>query len=280
MFIRVLNCIIFSLALTYMYIQCDSTPCRSENRLGECCLNFHKAGDGSCQKCPMGTHGVNCSSECPPGYYGLFCLEKCNCSDDKCNSVEGCREYSGTRHNDKGITGTRERSVWENITHILIGSISTAVVVAGLFYLKSRFKRVRKEREMRNTDFPNPGSNNEDEVPEQDHLSGTASTHRTESIYEENQYTDMRLSRMIEIHTEVNISENSLQTLVDELENEARNRRENDSIQTLQTQNEERYTVNRYKEENEYGHFSDSCQYSVLSLRRNIQPDYPIEMNN
>lgn len=111
-------------------------------------------------------------------------------------------------------------------------------------------------------------------------MSGTASTHRTESIYEENQYTDMRLSRMIEIHTEVNISENSLQTLVDELENEARNRRENDSIQTLQTQNEERYTVNRYKEENEYGHFSDSCQYSVLSLRRNIQPDYPIEMNN
>ncbi|XP_048752489.1 cell death abnormality protein 1-like isoform X2 [Ostrea edulis] len=334
---RILYCVVFSVTLTC--IHSDNTTCRSNSRPGECCLNFHKRDDGSCEECPLGTHGVNCSSECPPGYYGLFCLEKCNCSKDKCNSVEGCRDYSyvasdqpsstlgtncsvefeekpcqagckclsgncelrvlqgcqeittakhliggtGTRHN---VNESGGKSVWKDVTHILIGSICTIAVLVGLFCLKSRLKRAGNKRDTGNTDLPGERKYqrcgrllkeyiSKAVIQHREPMIGNAYIQRTETVDEESQYADLRSSRMIEFHAEVSVSEDRFLPHSDE----PRNGQGNVSMPQLHDETEE-WTVNRNKEENEYGHFSESCQYSVLSLRRNMEPHYPTDSNN
>ena len=44
-------------------------------------------------ECPLGTLGINCSSECPEGYFGKLCQEECDCTTDYyCDRRFGCRE--------------------------------------------------------------------------------------------------------------------------------------------------------------------------------------------
>jgi hypothetical protein len=72
---------------------------------------------------------------------------------------------------------------------------------------------------------------------------------------------------MIEFHTEEVISEERIFPHGEEMVNEKQGGPGNVSFYRLQNETEE-WTVR---------HLSESCQYSVLSLRRNFQPDYPAE---
>jgi hypothetical protein len=116
----------------------------------------------------------------------------------------------------------------------------------------------------------------EAETQQQEPLPDTAHTQRTEPADEESQYADLRSSRMIEFYTEENISEDRLFPHAEEIENESQDTQGNVSVFQLQNETEE-WTVKSDEEENAYGHLSESCQYRVLSLRRNFQPNYPAE---
>ncbi|XP_062604791.1 multiple epidermal growth factor-like domains protein 10 [Saccostrea cucullata] len=54
-----------------------------------CCYHYHKV-NYTCQACPLGYFGSECSSLCPFPSYGFRCTYLCNCSNSNCNHVTGC----------------------------------------------------------------------------------------------------------------------------------------------------------------------------------------------
>lgn len=41
--------------------------------------------------CDIGYIGINCDVRCPFHYFGLDCQSTCNCSEENCDYVKGCR---------------------------------------------------------------------------------------------------------------------------------------------------------------------------------------------
>ncbi|XP_055998831.1 uncharacterized protein LOC125653404 isoform X2 [Ostrea edulis] len=59
------------------------------NGYERCCTNYIKVGS-TCQVCPSGYFGENCSSPCNYPAFGFRCLSNCPCSPTNCNHVTGC----------------------------------------------------------------------------------------------------------------------------------------------------------------------------------------------
>nr|XP_034300469.1 uncharacterized protein LOC117681180 isoform X2 [Crassostrea gigas] len=61
-----------------------------------CCLDYHLVG-GSCEACPVGYIGFNCTRSCPYPLYGQFCFKECHCSQSECDHIKGCKKYGPAR---------------------------------------------------------------------------------------------------------------------------------------------------------------------------------------
>ncbi|XP_048752492.2 uncharacterized protein LOC125664036 isoform X2 [Ostrea edulis] len=249
------------LSLSFPLIRSESTTCRP----GECCVNHYQAEDGTCQECPLGKFGINCTEECPSGYYGRLCRQNCRCASETCDPVQGCDDRTTVRN----FTGTTRmlhyrKNTWRSIAFVLFGSTVTIVVVMGLFYLKFRLEKIQDTMNRENDDA-------EEEYQHLEHLPGTTYNQRANTVDEENDYTDLRSSRMIETQNERIVIEISSLPRAEEFENEARNEQQDEYMHLMQIPSTEE-SKERDKEETEYGYFSDSGQYNMLSLRRTIDP--------
>lgn len=69
--------------------------------------------------CLSGYLGENCKIECPSPYYGWKCMNKCNCDNQECHHVNGCR-LQADQNNNFNITTTPERYIQTNHSNILI----------------------------------------------------------------------------------------------------------------------------------------------------------------
>ncbi|XP_078337891.1 uncharacterized protein LOC111133095 isoform X1 [Crassostrea virginica] len=86
----VINYLMISSIIPNQRVVGNSTPCRRYDY--GCCFNEYNV-NGNCRECPLGTLGVNCSSECPEGYYGKLCKEECDCTlNHYCDHRFGCQE--------------------------------------------------------------------------------------------------------------------------------------------------------------------------------------------
>ncbi|XP_078316194.1 uncharacterized protein LOC111099618 [Crassostrea virginica] len=64
----------------------------------KCCEGYiWDLNKGICEKCKPGYIGPNCSIKCPHPAYGDTCQEICNCSEDECDSVTGCKPMSSVK---------------------------------------------------------------------------------------------------------------------------------------------------------------------------------------
>eukprot|EP00105_Crassostrea_gigas_P000967 XP_011412953.1 PREDICTED: uncharacterized protein LOC105317866 [Crassostrea gigas] len=66
---------------------------------GKCCANYHMV-NGSCQVCPVGYFGSECTVPCYYPTFGMFCEQECECNLTDCNHMYGC-ESNGDCENDK-----------------------------------------------------------------------------------------------------------------------------------------------------------------------------------
>lgn len=44
--------------------------------------------------CPSGYYGPNCSLKCRPPSFGIKCQLECECREQDCDHISGCRQFS------------------------------------------------------------------------------------------------------------------------------------------------------------------------------------------
>ncbi|XP_078337895.1 uncharacterized protein LOC144626774 isoform X2 [Crassostrea virginica] len=184
-----LNCLIFLLHI----IVCFTTANGDAKCRDRCCLNFYEDANGKCVECPLGTYGVNCNATCSPGYFGYLCKNKCDCAADQCDRKYGCKNKSKVESTDK----------WMKVAFALIGSVSTLGLIGLLIFLRSWFaKRGTPQRDINNPLRENNTNPDEDEHRYEDNRSLPPSDRvedgRSNLQADENNYTDLRFSRMYE----------------------------------------------------------------------------------
>eukprot|EP00105_Crassostrea_gigas_P006794 XP_011420847.1 PREDICTED: protein draper-like [Crassostrea gigas] len=65
--------------------------CRSTGGIVECCPGYSwNKIEYRCIGCRAGTFGPRCDMSCPYPQYGHNCLSKCSCTEDHCNTADGC----------------------------------------------------------------------------------------------------------------------------------------------------------------------------------------------
>ncbi|XP_078333635.1 scavenger receptor class F member 2-like [Crassostrea virginica] len=66
---------------------------KCEGNKGGCCDGFmFNETIGKCIECRVGYIGANCSEPCPYNSYGKGCQMTCNCIQDDCDFVLGCKK--------------------------------------------------------------------------------------------------------------------------------------------------------------------------------------------
>ncbi|XP_048770012.2 cell death abnormality protein 1-like [Ostrea edulis] len=100
---------------------------------GKCCNGYvWDDQSGSCKRCSRGFYGPKCENYCPYPTYGQECQSLCNCIQQLCHPINGCKDSLKIRYTtgqtlfSKTIEGkyiptngsqpTKEVSVTENST--------------------------------------------------------------------------------------------------------------------------------------------------------------------
>ncbi|XP_078314771.1 uncharacterized protein LOC144619753 [Crassostrea virginica] len=75
----------------------------------ECCTGYAlNVETGSCERCPIGYFGDNCSKQCVPPTYGEDCQSLCSCTDGfYCHFAFGCSLH---QENETDLQQTTKRS--------------------------------------------------------------------------------------------------------------------------------------------------------------------------
>nr|XP_034338673.1 uncharacterized protein LOC117692987 [Crassostrea gigas] len=275
-----------------------SLECKSD--IGQCCQNYYKV-NGNCTECPTGTFGLNCSATCPSNYHGVFCKEECHCTDGQyCDSINGCiqnatsdnltvaankhytKEMETVAHNVKAALTTtpsfEDISVWENMTFAFIGSIATALAVTAIMCLKSRLKKNQRHEALRcqRGDHADPSAARQDQVEaniENINLVQEQANEETSDNMND-LYDDLRSSKMLDIYSNVtkknNLATCSTKNVIPNRDHCNSNEFIIESVLMYSNSNEE---INA-KDESvpNYEQFQLPCQYSILSLKRNLDP--------
>lgn len=113
-----------------------------------CCAGYLEV-NGTCEECPAGRFGLNCSSPCKTNFYGRLCLAKCMCSIDQyCDNVKGCLRNSSSdlsisRQNVSDVPfdvgNIQEDLAWRNTAFILAWVLLILIAMVGALQIKSRF---------------------------------------------------------------------------------------------------------------------------------------------
>nr|XP_022336900.1 uncharacterized protein LOC111133096 [Crassostrea virginica] len=267
-----------------------------------------------CLKCSTRNKGLNCSQTCPNEYYGGFCLEKCNCTTGQyCDPQKGCLECAvGTvggecnRHCSTGYYGktcqtecdctsyqycdpkygclqklkatptttpritTSDSPIWKNVSFSFFGFIFATVVVGGLFCLKPRLKdlfRIPVEDTERSSGV-------RPELADDDAEAASGNAH--EYLQEEaignvdNVYADLRTSKMVDCAV-INDSEPVDDGNRHRKLNYAHTREENYDLCTLEAVSDENTM-------HDYACVPKNFQYSILSLKRNVDPSLLVDL--
>nr|XP_034338668.1 uncharacterized protein LOC105323934 isoform X3 [Crassostrea gigas] len=299
------------------------------------CIQNYYILDGNCTECPDGTFGVNCSQTCPNNYFGRLCKIPCNCSDGQfCDQVKGCIPNNNDTDNgkisdsglttvatevttdateittiDSGITKAihQRTSKWKDVSFALIGAVFVVLVVAGVFYLRSRLRRFKKHWSFSNTeeDHGNASCNfnyfvkhyfqrkqlmqlylmlmqsllisvAEQNIEVANIVSPTHSTqgHASEQRGEalSNVYDDLRLSQMMDRNTVSGTDCNHFAACSEETLNEETFGTYNKSVSKRHYIYSYTETSGEEESANNYEHFRMPTEYSILSLKRNIDP--------
>lgn len=86
--------IVFSLSL---YAVSNSDICTSEDGYTVCCPGYvWNDREKRCKQCNYGKYGPRCEKVCPFPWYGRLCVSKCNCTQDYCDPVYGCFEWTSS----------------------------------------------------------------------------------------------------------------------------------------------------------------------------------------
>lgn len=97
-----------------------------------CCAGYMEV-NGTCEECPAGRFGLNCSSPCKTNFYGRLCLAMCICSVDQyCDNVKGCLNNSSSGNIQKDLA-------WRNTAFILAWVLLILIAMVGALQRKSRF---------------------------------------------------------------------------------------------------------------------------------------------
>ncbi|XP_062588482.1 uncharacterized protein LOC134250144 [Saccostrea cucullata] len=293
-------------------------------------LSSKHSEDSSQKNCPLGTFGVNCSASCKEGFYGRLCRSECNCSTEDCDKEYGCKKRKSASEDEtvkdksvwenvsfaligsivtvlaavglvllssrlrkprddknqrnatvddsaRGDETVKDKSVWENVSFALIGSIVTVLAAVGLVLLSSRLRKPRDDKNQRNATVDE--STREDAQQLESPVINT-SQQGIQNEVNENVYADVRSSKMIEFHCE-GFSSNRLHIYSEDDETDAfltnKNAKRNVSKDSKDANDKKKQTSKMNLQENMYGFSAETSQYSVLSLRRNVDPS---EMEN
>eukprot|EP00105_Crassostrea_gigas_P018164 XP_011436186.2 PREDICTED: multiple epidermal growth factor-like domains protein 11 isoform X1 [Crassostrea gigas] len=253
-----------------------------ESNIGRCCPNYYKV-NGNCTECPAGTFGLYCSGTCPRNYYGIFCEKECNCTDGQnCDSINGCIQNTVYSTSTKVFTATpifEDMYLWKNMTFAFTGSIVTAFAVAAMMCLRSRLKKTQRQRSLRchgedQADLTaarrDHGEANIENINlDQEHA------HEETADNMDNLYADLRSSKLLDTYSNVT-KKNSFATCStnNDIPNEDHCDSNNEflieSLMMYTNTNEEAYA----KDESvpNYEQFQMPFQYSILSLKRNLDP--------
>lgn len=163
---------------------------------------------------------------------------------------------------------------WKNISFALIGVVLTVLAAAGVFYFRSRLKTFKEHRSFSHTEENHGGDSLANQSIEVASLGNpTHATHRcaSEERREEfsNVYDDLRSSQMMDRNS---VSVNNFAACSQETLNE-------DTSNTNYGRVLKRHYLNSYTETNgeeesanNYEHFQMPTEYSILSLKRNLDP--------
>ncbi|XP_062608084.1 uncharacterized protein LOC134269919 [Saccostrea cucullata] len=170
-----------------------------------------------------------------------------------------------------------DNPVWENVSFALIGSIVTILIAVGLVLLFSRLRKPHDEDQNKNATFDESIS---EDVQQSEPPVVNASHQGTQNEVNENVYADVRSSKMIEFHCE-GFSSNPLHIYskddVTDTVLEKTDGKMNYSQDSKDATYKENQTSKMHSRENVYGNLDKTSQYSLLSLRRNVDPS---EMEN
>ncbi|XP_078315069.1 uncharacterized protein LOC111104900 [Crassostrea virginica] len=79
----------------YLYLNFEVIDSATRSTCGippDCCEGFQMDSKLNKCRCMSGYYGPNCSSKCRYPNYGLACQLSCNCSEDHCHYIMGCRK--------------------------------------------------------------------------------------------------------------------------------------------------------------------------------------------
>nr|XP_034338690.1 uncharacterized protein LOC117692996 isoform X2 [Crassostrea gigas] len=249
-----------------------------------CAVNFFIV-NGHCTECPKGKFGVNCNKTCPKNYFGRLCKDLCYCSTDQyCDMVNGCLQNAGYTLNEHTQTSKTTTAVkikssnppqrpgtfkWKTIAIALIGGLLAMLAATGVFCFRSGLKTIEEHCSFSNT-AENKGEDSSDQDVELANLgtpTHSSHGHSSEERQEEfcNVYNDLRLSQMVDSNLMAACSEVTLNEDTFDANCKHVSERLYRNSYTM-TNNEEDLT-------NNYEHCRvPSTEYSILSLKRNIEP--------
>lgn len=70
----------------------SSSLCRSLQGVTCCAGTYWNKEKSTCERCPVGYYGSNCSEACDFPHFGEECQGKCNCRSYQCDHITGCLE--------------------------------------------------------------------------------------------------------------------------------------------------------------------------------------------
>ncbi|XP_078313340.1 uncharacterized protein LOC144619445 [Crassostrea virginica] len=80
--------------LTLLHRGLNAEICHSDED-NKCCAGYKRnETTGLCDSCPFGYNGRECAYRCTYPYYGEYCRRLCDCTEEQCNFVNGCKTTS------------------------------------------------------------------------------------------------------------------------------------------------------------------------------------------
>uniref|UniRef100_A0A8W8KI96 Uncharacterized protein n=1 Tax=Magallana gigas TaxID=29159 RepID=A0A8W8KI96_MAGGI len=226
---------------------------------------------GITKECPDGSSGVNCTKTCPT-----------NCTINQlCDMVDGCLQTNRDTDDENSVTSTtaihQRTSKWKDVSFALIGAVFVVLVVAGVFYLRSRLRRFKKHWSFSNTEEDHGNASLAEQNIEVANIvspthstQGHASEQRGEAL--SNVYDDLRLSQMMDRNTVSGTDCNHFAACSEETLNEETFGTYNKSVSKRHYIYSYTETSGEEESANNYEHFRMPTEYSILSLKRNIDP--------
>ncbi|XP_052718557.1 uncharacterized protein LOC128190519, partial [Crassostrea angulata] len=176
------------------------------------------------------------------------------------------------------LTAIHQRtSKWKDVSFALIGAVFVVLVVAGVFYLRSRLRRFKKHWSFSNTEEDHGNASLAEQNIEVANIvspthstQGHASEQRGEAL--SNVYDDLRLSQMMDRNTVSGTDCNHFAACSEETLNEETFGTYNESVSKRHYIYSYTETSGEEESANNYEHFRMPTEYSILSLKRNIDP--------